>query len=270
MTGNAHELPLLWDTSAEASAFDPEHWFEYCERITGRPRPRLPRLAIQTVIPTHFDLVCARYGAVADDFTLADHPFAVFRHAGLDMVIARSAKGSYAAGGLDELIALGARHIVFLGGSGTISHEVEVDDLFIPTRALRDEGVSLHYLPPSRYAYPSSRLTEALLEVSRGAAVPVKTGPMWTITAHFRQALPRLAAFRAEGCLVVNNEASSAFAVGQARGVEVAALLNVGDTLADGRFLVPEGHRKLYGPADAAVQLELALAALTRLGADAK
>lgn len=270
MTQVPTDLPLLWDTTGAPSAFDPDHWFEYCERITGRTRPRLPALAIQTVIPAHFDLVCERYGVVADDFTLADHPFAVFEHAGLEIVIARSAKGSYAAGGLDELIALGARHIVFLGGSGTISAEVEVDDLFIPTRALRDEGVSLHYLPPSRYAYPSTRLTEALVAVSRDAPLPVKTGPMWTITAHFRQALPRLRAFREEGCLVVNNEASSAFAVGQARGVDVAALLNVGDTLADGRFSVPIGHKKLYGPADAAVQLDLALAALAMLGADAK
>ena len=268
MTFTPEEMPLLWDTTAEPSAFDPEHWFEYCERINGRSRPILPALAIQTVIPAHFDLVCERYGVVADDFTLADHPFAVFEHEGTRMVIARSAKGSYAAGGLDELIALGARQIIFLGGSGTISREVEVDDLFVPTRALRDEGVALHYLPPSRYAYPSARLTAALLAVSSAARRPVKTGPIWTITAHFRQALPRLAAFRKEGCLVVNNEASSAFAVGQARGAEVAALLNVGDTLVDGRFLVPENHPKLYGSVDAAEQLDLAIAALARLEND--
>jgi uridine phosphorylase len=266
VTKASTDLPLLWDTTAERSAFDPEHWFEYCERINGRPRPQLPPLAIQTVIPAHFDLVCARYRVTPDDFTLADHPFALFEHEGMTMVIARSAKGSYAAGGLDELIALGARQIVFLGGSGTISREVEVDDLFVPTKALRDEGVSLHYIPPSRYAYPSSRLTETLIALGSGARRPVKSGPMWTITAHFRQAIPRLRAFRDEGCLVVNNEASSAFAVGAARGAEVAALLNVGDTLADGRFLVPEGHAKLYGPADAAEQLDLAIAALLALG----
>ena len=178
------------------------------------------------------------------------------------MVIGRSAKGSYAAGGLDEMIALGARHIVFLGGSGTISPEVEVDDLFVPTKALRDEGVSFHYIPPSRYAHPSAPLTAALLDACRGAARPVKSGPMWTITAHFRQALPRLRAFQAEGCKVVNNEASSAFAVGRARGCDVAALLNVGDTLVDGRFRVPRGHAKLYDSADAVEQLDLALRAL--------
>jgi uridine phosphorylase len=256
------DLPPLWDTSAEPSAFDPEDWFVYCEAITGRPRPVLPPLAIQTVIPAHMDIVLDRFGAALDDFTLAEHPFAVFRHEGVEMVIGRSSKGSYAAGGLDEMIALGARHIIFLGGCGAISHEVEVDDLFVPTRALRDEGVSYHYLPPSRYAYPSEHLTAALLRAAEASPIPVRSGPMWTITAHFRQAIPRLRAFRAEGCLVVNNEAAPAFAVGEARKVSVAALLNVGDTLADERFVVPVGHSKLYQANDAALQLDIALAAL--------
>lgn len=264
------EIPLLWDTTQDASAFDPADWFEYCERINERPAPRLPALAIQTVIPAHFDLVCERYGVKPDDFTLADHPFAVFEHEGVPMVIARSAKGSYAAGGLDELIALGARKVVFMGGSGTISPQVEVDDLFIPTKALRDEGVSFHYIPPSRYAYPSEMLTRALIDAARDAPVPVKSGPMWTITAHFRQAIPRLRAFCDEGCLVVNNEASPAFAVGQARGAEVAALLNVGDTLADARFRVPQEHPKLYGKSDVAVQLDIAIRALMQIGTGEK
>ncbi len=263
MTNDRDAFPLAWDTTGAPSAFDPADWFDYCEEINGRPRPVLPALAIQTVIPAHFDLVVERYGAKVDDFTLADHPLAMFEHEGLPMVISRSAKGSYAAGGLDEMIALGARHIVFLGGSGTISPEVAVDDLFVPTKALRDEGVSCHYIPPSRYAHPSRRLTDALLSVCGGAKRTVRSGPMWTITAHFRQALPRLRAFQAEGCLVVNNEASSAFAVGQARDSDVAALLNVGDTLADGRFRVPRGHAKLYNPADAVEQLDLAIRALT-------
>lgn len=262
MTDRRDDIPLTWDTTESASAFDPADWFDYCEAITGRTRPVIPALAIQTVIPAHFDLVVARYGAIVDDFTLADHPLATFEHDGLAMVIGRSAKGSYAAGGLDEMIALGARSIIFLGGSGTISPGVAVDDLFIPTKALRDEGVSFHYIPPSRYAHPSLALTDALLSVAHHAVRPVRSGPMWTITAHFRQALPRLRAFQDEGCLVVNNEASSAFAVGQARGCEVAALLNVGDTLVDGRFRVPDGHAKLYNPSDAVEQLDLAIRAL--------
>src|SRR6266481_4093271 len=116
MTSKKDDLPILWDTTEAPSAFDPADWFRYCEAITGRPRPALPRFAIQSVIPAHLQLVQERYGAKIDDFTMADHPFALFEHEGVPMAIGHSAKGSYAAGGLDEMIALGARHIVFLGG----------------------------------------------------------------------------------------------------------------------------------------------------------
>ena len=47
----------------------------------------------------------------------------------------------------------------------------------------------------------------------------------------------------------------------------MASLLNIGDTLADDRFLVPTDHAKLYQVDDARAQLDIALAALV-LAAD--
>lgn len=261
MTGSP-EIPLLWDTTTEPSAFDPSDWFDHCEAVTGRSRPQLPALAIQTVMPALFEYALARFGAEPDDFTLAGHPFGVVTERGRDVVIGLSAKGSYAAGGLDELIALGARRVVFIGGSATLVHDIAVDDVFVPTRALRDEGVSFHYQPPSRYAEPCAALSERLLRAARARGLRCHSGPMWTTTAHFRQALPRLRAFRAEGCRAVNNEAAPAFAVGWHRGVDVAALLMVGDTLADDRFAVPSGHGELYRGPDCAPLLDVALDAL--------
>jgi purine-nucleoside phosphorylase len=260
-----HEFPLLWDTTDAPSAFDPADWFAYCEAITGRSRPLLPSLAIQTVMPALFAHALERFDVAADDFTLAGHPFAVLPYRGREIVIGYSAKGSYAAGGLDELIALGARRAVFIGGSATLVHEIAVDDVFVPTKALRDEGVSLHYQSPSRYAEPCPHLTASLVEAARARGLTCHSGPMWTTTAHFRQAIPRLRAFRAEGCLLVNNEASPAFAVGHHRGAQVAALLMVGDTVADDRFIVPTGHAELYREDDSGPLLDVALEALCAL-----
>lgn len=267
MTESDRDLPITWDTTGAPSAFDPADWFAYCERITGRLRPTLPALAVQTVIRSHFDYAAEAFGAQADDFTLADHPFAIFRYGDHEIAIGYSAKGSYAAGGLDEMIALGATTIIFLGGAATLVHDIAVDDLLIVTKALRDDGISLHYQPPTRYSHPSPRLTACLIEAAGGHQAHVHSGPVWTTTAHFRQALPRLHAFRAEGCRAVNNETAQAFSVGWLRGVEMASLLNIGDTLADDRFLVPADHAKLYQVDDARAQLDIALAALV-LAAD--
>ncbi|MEG1647090.1 MAG: phosphorylase, partial [Clostridia bacterium] len=47
---------------------------------------------------------------------------------------------------LDWLIAYGAKEIVGVGSCGCLIEDCE-GDLFVPDRALRDEGTSYHYLP---------------------------------------------------------------------------------------------------------------------------
>jgi uridine phosphorylase len=267
-TDKTHATPLLWDTTAEPSAFDPEDWFRYCEEVNGRPPPRLPALGIQSVMSAHLDIAVQRYGAQVDDFTLADHPVATFAFAGVPVVLGMSAKGSYAAGGLEEMIAMGVRRVIFLGGAATLVPEMPVDSLFVPTKALRDDGVSLHYEPPSRYAIPHPGLVGALQRTVQLAGLPLHAAPIWTTTAHFRQAVPRVRAFREEGCLAVNNEAAAAFSIGRHRQVDVAALVMIGDSLAADRFEVPRGHAKLYGQADVEPMFEIALGALTGLDQD--
>ena len=259
----AAESPIMWDTTSAPSVFDPVDWFRHCEEINGRRTPEIPQLAIQTVMPAHLDIAVARFGAVVDDFTLADHPIALFEYKGVPVSLGLSAKGSYAAGGLDELIAMGARRVVFLGGSASLVHHIPVDTLFVPTSALRDDGVSLHYQPPSRYNHPAAALAQSLIDTVTEAGLPGYHGPVWTTTAHFRQSLLRLHAFRQEGCLAVNNEAATVFAVGWHREVEVAALLMTGDTLANDRFEVPQGHPRLYQSDAIGQMLELSLRALT-------
>jgi purine-nucleoside phosphorylase len=257
------DIPIVWDTSGEPSAFGPQDWLRYCEAVNDRPTPKLPHLGIQSVIPAHLELAVTNYGAQVDDFTLADHPFALFQHSGCPVVLGMSAKGSNAAGGLDEMIAMGVRRVIFLGGAGTLVRELPVDALFVPTSALRDDGVSLHYEAPSRYTFPDPGLVNDLEHAMMSAGLPVFRGPIWTTTAHFRQVLPRLRAFRAEGCLAVNNEAAAAFSIGRHREVDVAALVMIGDSLASDRFQVPPGHVYHYRSVDVAPMLEIALRALT-------
>ena len=254
MRGGA--VPLLWDTTAAPSAFEPEDWLSHREAVTGRRRPRLPARAVQTLDGTVWDAAVRAAPDPPDDFTGAGHPFVVLERADGPVVVGLSAKGSYAAGGLDELIALGVRSCVVIGGAGALVEELAPGDLVVADRALRDDGVSHHYVAPGRWIDGNAPLTAALARACRGAHV----GPVWTTSAHFRQTLPRLEAFRSDGCLAVDNEAAGAFAVGRARGVAVARLLVVGDSLAAGRFRAPAAAPPVPG----AELLAAALVALVR------
>ena len=55
-----------------------------------------------------------------------------------------------AVGILEELIALGCRKFIACGGAGVLNQAIALGNLVIPASAVRDEGTSYHYLPPSR------------------------------------------------------------------------------------------------------------------------
>src|SRR3712207_4668526 len=55
-----------------------------------------------------------------------------------------------AAAFLEELIALGCSKFVACGGAGVLNTEIAVGHVVVPSSAIRDEGTSYHYLPPSR------------------------------------------------------------------------------------------------------------------------
>ncbi|MFC1976315.1 phosphorylase, partial [Chloroflexota bacterium] len=62
-----------------------------------------------------------------------------------------------AAGILEEVIALGGRKFIACGGAGVLDRDIAVGHLIVSTAAIRDEGTSYHYLPPSREAVPSAK-----------------------------------------------------------------------------------------------------------------
>lgn len=144
-----------------------------------------------------------------------------------------------AAGFMDELIALGCRRFIACGGCGVLAKELVVGHLVVPLSAVRDEGTSYHYLPPSREAYPSPRAVAAIKAALDHHGVEYVTGKTWTTDAIYRETVARIARRREEGCITVEMEAAAFFAVGALRGVPVGQILYSGDDLSgevwDGR-----------------------------------
>ncbi len=129
---------------------------------------------------------------------------------------------------LEELAALGVRRFVSVGTSGALQPESEVGGLVVCTGAVRDEGVSHHYLPPDAEARPSPALTERL-----ASELPAhERGPTWSIDAPYRETVAELRHYRAAGVRSVEMEAAALFAVGQVRGIEVAAAFCYSDLVA--------------------------------------
>jgi uridine phosphorylase len=55
---------------------------------------------------------------------------------------------------LEELIALGAREFISIGAAGCLQPRCGFGELVVRTGAIRDEGVSHHYAPTEKFAWP--------------------------------------------------------------------------------------------------------------------
>jgi uridine phosphorylase len=141
--------------------------------------------------------------------------------------------GPAAASSLEMFIALGVRTFVSIGIAGTLQPALHIGDTVVCNRALRDEGVSHHYLEAARYAYPSEELTARLArDLAQEGHNPV-LGSTWTIDTPYRETVAEARHYQQEGILTVEMEAAALFAVAHYRKVDIAAAFVISDSLAE-------------------------------------
>jgi uridine phosphorylase len=138
------------------------------------------------------------------------------------------------------LIALGTRRFVIAGTAGGLGPTLRMGDVVVCDRAIRDEGVSHHYLEPGKYSYPSAALSMELGRALQNTSVPFRIGSSWTIDALFRETAAEARFHAADGALTVEMEAAALFAIAQGRQVDIAAALVLSDLLLDDRHVPPE------------------------------
>ena len=136
-----------------------------------------------------------------------------------------------AAGLMEEVIAMGCKKFIACGGCGVLDKDIAVGNIIIVDSAVRDEGVSYHYLPPSREVQAQPGPIKTLTGLMDRRGIPHRLGKAWTTDAVYRETARKIAARRAEGCLVVEMEASALIAVAQYRGVVFGQALYGGDDL---------------------------------------
>ena len=168
-----------------------------------------------------------------------DYPVYELDYGGRRLAVVHPGVGApNAAARLEHMIALGCRKFVACGGAGVLLGTIDVGRIVVPTAAIRDEGTSYHYLPPTREVTPTRRALGAIEAVLRENNHDYVRGKTWTTDAVYRETRPRTVRRQNEGCVVVEMEAAAFFAVARFRRVELAQILYGGDSLA-GRRWVP-------------------------------
>ena len=132
---------------------------------------------------------------------------------------------------IEEVWPLGGKYFVFFGAAGVLDRNIPLNSFILPTAAVRDEGLSYHYLPPAEEV----ALDPACVEACRGAleslGLPFTQGKTWTTDAFYRETRGKMERRKEQGCVSVEMECASLAAVAQFRGVRFAQFFYTTDNL---------------------------------------
>ena len=127
----------------------------------------------------------------------------------------------------EELFASGCRLLVSMTSAGQILPVQPPPYFIIIDRALRDEGTSYHYLPPSDYSQANPQLSQLAHQALATAGISVQVGATWTTDAPFRETQEAINAASKAGILAVEMEAAALYAFAEARSRPVLCFAHV-------------------------------------------
>lgn len=248
-------IPILEFDTDETAVIQPTH-----EHLPIR----LPKKAVYAFLGDHIDAYAKAHQArqVAEFVSeTKKFPVYVLQYHGEEICLCQAPVGSAPATQiLDWLIGYGVRQIITAGCCGDLVGMAE-NTFLIPTKALRDEGTSYHYMAPSRYVEidPTARL--AIEKTLQKHGLPYEEVVTWTTDGFYRETKEKVAYRKEEGCQVVEMECAAWAACATFRHVTWGCLLFTADTLAN----VEQYDERSWGEDSFAGALTLCLESVTEL-----
>lgn len=165
--------------------------------------------------------------------TTKHYPIYIVKYKGEDIVLCQAPAGAAAAAQiLDWLIGYGVREIISAGSCGALEPIPECT-FIVPYKALRDEGTSYHYAPPSRFIEVNEAARKAVGETILEHDMKVQEVITWSTDGFYRETKEKVAYRRSEGCTVVEMECAALAACASLRGAVWGMILYTADSLAD-------------------------------------
>ncbi len=221
--------PILTDKHHDApSAFTPESLLREARRQKGAEAVAVPKVCL---LDPDGDIVrqlrAERRAQRHEGWVCYHTEMWVFDLDGYEIGVVGCVVGaSFAVLVAEEMFASGCELLISVTSSGQITPQGAPPYFILIDRALRDEGTSYHYLPPSDWSgAPEYLMTQ--LDGAFDDGPRVLTGATWTTDAPFRETEAAIAAARARGILAVEMEAAALYAFAQARDRNVICLAHV-------------------------------------------
>lgn len=250
-----HEIPILEYDSDSAEVIRPNHGAEQLE---------LPEKCVFGFLGDTIDDYALEAGAViAEHFetTTKTYPVYIVNQKGMEFCLCQAPLGAPAAAQLlDFLISCGCRKIVSAGSCGVLT-DLDENEFLIPTKAMRDEGTSYHYLPAARFVELEPSAIKAIEQTFYALGIPFRKCTTWTTDGFFRETRDMVEYRRSEGCSTVEMECAALAACARKRGAVFGQILYTADSLAN----VCAHDERDWGKQSLRKALELCIAVLQKM-----
>ena len=217
----------------DKAVIEPDRVIQERKKIGLHPSCPVPAGAIMCYDAAFWQWICAGPGYVEGDGWLKGAYLVPYKDSRILVLKVPGFGAPTAVMTLEELIAFGIQKFVNLGTAGGLQRNMNIGDIVICDRAIRDEGTSDHYLPVEKYVYSCPELTERLFTAFERKGIQYSKGTSWTTDAPYRETIGELRQYCADGVATVEMEASALLAVGAYRGVSVSAVFAISDILSE-------------------------------------
>ncbi|MEF3280397.1 MAG: nucleoside phosphorylase [Elusimicrobiota bacterium] len=134
---------------------------------------------------------------------------------------------------IEEMRIFNIRKLINIGIAGSINRDLNIGDIVLCEKAIRDEGSSYHYLKPSKYAYSSKKLLNYIEKKFTEFNIDFKKGGSWTIDAPYRETLKEVIKYSKSGILTVEMESSAVFAVTEYYKIQSGSIFVISDKIGE-------------------------------------
>jgi uridine phosphorylase len=216
------------------SVFQPENLLREARRQRGLPDAPVPAVCaldpdgdiVRTLRVRGRSRRAAAWACYHTDMDVTEHH-------GVTLGIVGLAVGApFAVLVAEQLFVSGCRLLISVTSAGQINPVGPTPYFVLIDRALRDEGTSHHYLPPSPFAEADPALADTVWPALTALPVAVHRGAAWTTDAPYRETEDAISAARAHGALAVEMEAAALYAFAQARHRRVLCFAHVTNQMA--------------------------------------
>jgi purine-nucleoside phosphorylase len=213
------------------SALTPRQFFDYQKNKGKAPAIAAPKTLIVCCDSGLLENILQKYRTqschliYADVHVLTDYPSTAIALFGLTSPLNAMM--------LELAIAWGIKQMIFIGTACSLQKNLVLGDIVVCEKAIRDEGVSHHYLAPSKYVYPAEPLQKKLLVMLNAMNKKYRFGAIWTTDAFFRETIQEISQYQKEGVLGVEMETAGLLSVAAFNHIDAVALYTVTDSYAN-------------------------------------